>query len=111
MTGLKKFSCSKLLLTFVFIKHFQGRELTIQMIFFDGEEAFKEWSATDSIYGARHLAQKWSGLTYDYKGVSGNHLDRIDVFVLLDLLGAKNPTIYSMNRSTEVSFRTILLLL
>lgn len=81
------------------------------MIFFDGEEAFKEWSATDSIYGARHLAQKWSGLTYDYKGVSGNHLDRIDVFVLLDLLGAKNPTIYSMNRSTEVSFRTILLLL
>jgi hypothetical protein len=32
------------------------------MIFFDGEEAFKEWTATDSIYGARHLAQKWSGL-------------------------------------------------
>jgi hypothetical protein len=40
---------------------FQGRELTLQLIFFDGEEAFKEWTSTDSIYGSRHLAQKWSG--------------------------------------------------
>jgi hypothetical protein len=40
---------------------------------------------------------------YTFGGVSGNHLDRIDAFVLLDLLGAKNPTIYSTNKSTEVS--------
>lgn len=79
----------------------KGRDLTLQMIFFDGEEAFKEWTSTDSIYGARHLAQKWSGLTYTHNRISGNYLDRIDVFVLLDLLGAKNPTIYSMNPSTE----------
>ena len=25
----------------------------LQLIFFDGEEAFKDWTATDSIYGAR----------------------------------------------------------
>ena len=29
------------------------------MIFFDGEEAFVEWSDTDSIYGAKHLAKRW----------------------------------------------------
>jgi len=29
------------------------------MVFFDGEEAFKEWSKTDSLYGSRHLASFW----------------------------------------------------
>lgn len=33
--------------------------LSLQFIFFDGEEAFQNWSPTDSIYGARHLAAKW----------------------------------------------------
>ena len=33
--------------------------MTLQFVFFDGEEAFEEWTETDSIYGARHLADKW----------------------------------------------------
>ena len=28
---------------------------TLQLIFFDGEEAFKDWTDTDSIYGARYV--------------------------------------------------------
>jgi glutaminyl-peptide cyclotransferase len=28
-------------------------ETTLQLVFFDGEEAFHDWTATDSIYGAR----------------------------------------------------------
>ena len=28
-------------------------ETTLQLVFFDGEEAFKDCTATDSIYGAR----------------------------------------------------------
>jgi hypothetical protein len=28
-------------------------EVTLQLVFFDGEEAFKAWTAEDSIYGAR----------------------------------------------------------
>lgn len=28
-------------------------DLTLQLIFFDGEEAFKDWTDVDSIYGAR----------------------------------------------------------
>jgi glutaminyl-peptide cyclotransferase len=28
-------------------------ETTLQLVFFDGEEAFGEWTHTDSLYGAR----------------------------------------------------------
>ncbi|NWV35806.1 QPCTL protein, partial [Grantiella picta] len=34
----------------------QDPPVTLQLLFLDGEEAFGEWSATDSLYGARHLA-------------------------------------------------------
>lgn len=34
-------------------------DLSLKLVFFDGEEAFLNWSPTDSIYGARHLAQRW----------------------------------------------------
>lgn len=37
----------------------QNTDLSLKFIFFDGEEAFHEWNAQDSIYGARHLARKW----------------------------------------------------
>jgi glutaminyl-peptide cyclotransferase len=77
--------------------------VTLQFLFFDGEEAFKTWSSTDSLYGSRHLASKWSRTPYSYKGVTGNQLDRIDVFMLLDLLGAANPKVTSSHTSTEVS--------
>ena len=30
-------------------------ETTLQLVFFDGEEAFKDWTAKDSIYGARYV--------------------------------------------------------
>ena len=32
----------------------------ITLVFFDGEEAYGEWSDTNGIYGSRHLADKWS---------------------------------------------------
>ena len=35
-------------------------DVSLQFVFFDGEEAFVDWTSTDSIYGARHLAEKWS---------------------------------------------------
>lgn len=37
----------------------QNTDLSLQYIFFDVEEAFVEWNAKDSIYGARQLARKW----------------------------------------------------
>lgn len=38
--------------------------VTLQLVFFDGEEAFNYWSAADSLYGSRHLAQLWSFTRY-----------------------------------------------
>lgn len=32
--------------------------MTLQLLFLDGEEAFREWSESDSLYGARHLAER-----------------------------------------------------
>ncbi len=43
---------------------FQRHELTLQLIFFDGEEAIKEWRGSDNTYGARDLANKWNRLNY-----------------------------------------------
>jgi glutaminyl-peptide cyclotransferase len=69
-----------------------NNDVSIKLVFFDGEEAFKTWTATDSIYGARHLAAKWENEGF---------LPRIDMMVLLDLLGAPNPTFYSLFKETE----------
>ena len=38
---------------------FQDSEVTLQFVFFDGEEAFKRWTDTDSLYGSRNLAAVW----------------------------------------------------
>lgn len=43
----------------LFEQNHRATDYSLKFVFFDGEEAFKEWSATDSIYGARHLAAKW----------------------------------------------------
>ncbi|KCV67214.1 hypothetical protein H696_06366, partial [Fonticula alba] len=40
--------------------HADPPSLGVRFVFFDGEEAFAEWSATDSLYGARHLANSLS---------------------------------------------------
>jgi len=58
--------------------------LGLMLIFFDGEEAFLNWSATDSIYGARNLARKWDQTRYKNE----TEIDRMSVMVLLDLIGS-----------------------
>ena len=79
-----------------------NQDLTLQFLFFDGEEAFKRWTATDSIYGSRKLAAEWEKKPYSSGGVSGNHNDRIDIFVLLDLLGAKNMQFSKLETSHRI---------
>ncbi len=41
-----------------------SKNVTLQFIFFDGEEAFRFWTATDSLYGSRHLAKIWGNESY-----------------------------------------------
>ena len=79
----------------------------VQMVFFDGEEAFHDWSDRDSLYGSRHLAHFWShsppttSITPPVSPSSSppppllkqptTRLDQIDLLVLLDLLGSDEP--------------------
>ncbi|XP_021238570.1 glutaminyl-peptide cyclotransferase-like protein, partial [Numida meleagris] len=67
-------------------------EVTLQLLFLDGEEAFEEWSATDSLYGAQHLAARMAATRH---GAHGTQLSAMSLLVLLDLLGARNPAIHS----------------
>ncbi|XP_006135283.1 glutaminyl-peptide cyclotransferase isoform X1 [Pelodiscus sinensis] len=67
-------------------------DLSLQLIFFDGEEAFVQWSPIDSLYGSRHLAQKMASTPHPAGATDTNQLQGIDLFVLLDLIGASNPT-------------------
>ncbi|KFU94872.1 Glutaminyl-peptide cyclotransferase, partial [Chaetura pelagica] len=65
-------------------------DLSLQLIFFDGEEAFVRWSPSDSLYGSQHLAQKMVSTPHP-PGSTTNQLQGIDLLVLLDLIGAPNP--------------------
>ncbi|XP_051942822.1 glutaminyl-peptide cyclotransferase [Hippocampus zosterae] len=65
--------------------------LTLQLIFFDGEEALYHWTPLDSLYGSRHLAQKMANTPHPQEDSVTNQLDGIDLFVLMDLIGAPSP--------------------
>uniref|UniRef100_UPI0037E73732 glutaminyl-peptide cyclotransferase n=1 Tax=Semicossyphus pulcher TaxID=241346 RepID=UPI0037E73732 len=66
-------------------------DLTLQLLFFDGEEALFQWTSTDSLYGSRHLAQKMESTPHPAGATDTNQLHGIDLFVLLDLIGAPSP--------------------
>ncbi|GCF01198.1 hypothetical protein ZYGM_001415 [Zygosaccharomyces mellis] len=68
------------------------RDVGFKIIFFDGEESLEEWTAEDSLYGSRHLANQW---------VEQGLIDKIHLFVLLDLLGSKPAPIRSYFRETH----------
>lgn len=72
-----------------------GRQLdgySVWLVFFDGEEAFRSWSESDSTYGSRHLAAKW--------GRDGT-LSRIKAFMLADMIGDKDLDIQHETNSTD----------
>lgn len=88
-------------------------DVTLQLIFFDGEEAFDQWTSTDSLYGSRHLADLLQRTPVDPNGPCAGQsvqteLDRIQEFILLDLLGAKKPSFYSFFPQTDHLYSSLL---
>lgn len=75
-------------------------DLSLRLIFFDGEEAFLHWSPQDSLYGSRHLAQKMASSPHPPGSRGTNQLDGMDLLVLLDLIGAANPTFPNFSPKT-----------
>jgi Zn-dependent M28 family amino/carboxypeptidase len=51
---------------------------SVWLIWTDGEEAVRKWSDTDSLYGARHLAEKWE---------KDGTLKKIKALMVMDMIG------------------------
>ena len=78
-------SSTGLLLELARVFAHQPRVDDLYIAFFDGEEAFGEWTDTDSLYGSRHLADRWN---------KDGTLKRIKGLINLDMIGDKNLDIY-----------------
>jgi len=70
----------------------------IFLVFFDGEEAMKEWTATDSLYGSRHLAEKWQ---------KERVLERLTALINIDMIGDRDLHIVSELYSSEALRRVV----
>jgi glutaminyl-peptide cyclotransferase len=64
---------------------------SVWLVFFDGEEAVKSWSNSDSLYGSRHLAAKWR---------NDGTLKKIKALLLADMIGDKDLDIARDANST-----------
>ena len=64
---------------------------SVWLLFTDGEEAVQQWSASDSLYGSRHLAAKWS---------ADGTITHIKAFLLADMIGYKDLNIDKDMNST-----------
>ena len=51
---------------------------SVWLIWTDGEEAIKTWTDTDSVYGARHLAEKWE---------KDGTLKKVKALMVMDMIG------------------------
>jgi len=63
----------------------------ILLVFFDGEEAIQEWSATDGLYGSRHLAARWT---------ADGTLARLRALINVDMIGDRDLGILQEMNST-----------
>jgi glutaminyl-peptide cyclotransferase len=65
---------------------------SIWLVFTDGEEAMVNWTDADSVYGSKHLAQKWN---------SDGTAAKVKAFLLLDMIGDKELDIDQDSNSTH----------
>ena len=66
-------------------------KLTYWLVFFDGEEAFVNFTATDGLYGSRHLAEKLT---------ANGELSRIQAMILVDMVADAKLNIHRDYNST-----------
>jgi Zn-dependent M28 family amino/carboxypeptidase len=64
---------------------------SIWLVWTDGEEAFVRWTDSDSVYGARQLAQKWQ---------QDGTATKIKAFILVDMVGDADLDILKDTNST-----------
>ena len=71
-----------------------ARKDDVYLVWFDGEEAIAQWSDYDSLYGSRHLAEKWA---------ADGTLARIRALINVDMIGDRDLGILEdMNSSGQL---------
>jgi Zn-dependent M28 family amino/carboxypeptidase len=73
---------------------FRGKKregYSVWLLWTDGEEAVRNWTATDSLYGVRHLAEKWQ---------NDGTLKNIKAFLLADMIGDTDLNVDRDSNST-----------
>jgi Zn-dependent M28 family amino/carboxypeptidase len=78
-----------------FANQLRGKKLdgySVWLVWTDGEEAVKTWTATDSLYGVRHLADKWE---------KDGTLKKLKAFLLEDMIGDADLNIEHDDNSTQ----------
>lgn len=66
-------------------------KLTYWLVWFDGEEAFVNFSPTDGLYGSRHLVAKLT---------SSGELGRVEAVIVVDMVADAKLNIHRENQST-----------
>jgi glutaminyl-peptide cyclotransferase len=64
-----------------FANHLRGKKrdgYSVWLLWTDGEEAVRQWSDTDSLYGTKHLAARWQ---------KDGTIKKIKAFLLADMIG------------------------
>jgi glutaminyl-peptide cyclotransferase len=85
-------SSSALLLEFANQLRGQKRDgYSVWLVWDDAEEAMKTWSDADSLYGIRHLAEKWE---------ADGTLKKVKAFLLADMIGDADLNIDRDSNST-----------
>lgn len=82
-------------------------EKGVQILLLDGEEAWVQWTDTDSTYGSRALAEAWEGEAHPATSAYKHRIDSISLFVLLDLLGASDPRVPSYFPTTHWAYQNL----
>jgi Zn-dependent M28 family amino/carboxypeptidase len=84
-------SSAALLLEMARVLGSRRNKFTYWLVFFDGEEALKQWSPSDSLYGSRHLAEKLS---------RGGKSRQIKALILADMVADRHLNILRESYST-----------
>lgn len=69
----------------------EKRKDDVYLVWFDGEEAVAQWSASDSCYGSRHLVEKWA---------AAGMLPKIKALINVDMIGDNNLDIVQDSNSS-----------
>jgi glutaminyl-peptide cyclotransferase len=64
----------------------------LYVVFFDGEEAVGTWSATDGVYGSRHLAERWT---------ADGTLSGVRALINIDMIGDKDLQVANESSSSQ----------